>query len=531
MNLTPPIIGPVSVCEFTENVKYEVFNTNGSSYNWSVNGGLLVSGQDNSEIRVDWLGEGLAQVSTTQYAFDSVNNKACFGDTQTLNVNLRPNPESDTILGDSAFCLGEQIEFSSNGFPNSTYYWSINNTTRDTFGPGNNTFSRIADSIGSFSVGVKEITEYGCEGDILRKEYSVHPVPQTQGIFGQDTACLAGLSQLEYSVIGNADSEYEWLVEGGSIIGDDSLQSVTIDWQTYPAGTIQAVERSLFGCGGDTLEKRVIIDATELSMNYVSTQFENEETIEIDWDVLNPAYLKNPLLLYRRLGGEDPNNLIESIEPNIARYEDLKLKTLELSYAYLVTTEDLCGNQIQSDIHESILLVGSKNDEYSVSLNWNSYDGWQNGVESYEILRKRNDQPNYENFMVTQETAVNIDVGLDGYDQCYRVKALEEGGNNESYSNSVCFSFRGIIYIPNAFSPNGDGINDFFKVVGSNFKSFKMQIFSRWGELLFESTDINEAWDGTYNGNKVSVDTYLLMITYDDTKRINSYRGTLNVVD
>ncbi len=53
------------------------------------------------------------------------------------------------------------------------------------------------------------------------------------------------------------------------------------------------------------------------------------------------------------------------------------------------------------------------------------------------------------------------------------------------------------IYVPNTFTPNGDGLNDIFYGKGFGIKKFEMQIFDRWGEKVFTSTDLNEAWDGS----------------------------------
>lgn len=58
-----------------------------------------------------------------------------------------------------------------------------------------------------------------------------------------------------------------------------------------------------------------------------------------------------------------------------------------------------------------------------------------------------------------------------------------------------------VIYIPNAFTPNGDGLNDGFQAKGMGIVDFKLQIFDRWGALVFETSDINKAWDGSVNGN------------------------------
>jgi gliding motility-associated-like protein len=65
-----------------------------------------------------------------------------------------------------------------------------------------------------------------------------------------------------------------------------------------------------------------------------------------------------------------------------------------------------------------------------------------------------------------------------------------------------------ILAVPSAFSPNGDGVNDILFVRGSNFTEFELMIFSRWGEMVFQTTDISQGWDGTFKGKPSPVDAY-----------------------
>ena len=59
-------------------------------------------------------------------------------------------------------------------------------------------------------------------------------------------------------------------------------------------------------------------------------------------------------------------------------------------------------------------------------------------------------------------------------------------------------NINGSIFVPNTFTPNGDGNNDKFEIKGENIKDFELWIYNRWGELLFTSTDVNKTWDGSY---------------------------------
>ena len=59
------------------------------------------------------------------------------------------------------------------------------------------------------------------------------------------------------------------------------------------------------------------------------------------------------------------------------------------------------------------------------------------------------------------------------------------------------------IYIPDAFTPNGDGNNDVLLVRGRFITTMQLKVFDRWGELVFETTDQDVGWDGTYKGKPV----------------------------
>jgi gliding motility-associated-like protein len=74
--------------------------------------------------------------------------------------------------------------------------------------------------------------------------------------------------------------------------------------------------------------------------------------------------------------------------------------------------------------------------------------------------------------------------------------------------------------IPNAFTPNNDGVNDYFNVHGQNIKTINGKIFNRWGEELFDWNDLNSGWNGKYKGTDVSdgVYFYIIEITYNDGK-------------
>lgn len=75
------------------------------------------------------------------------------------------------------------------------------------------------------------------------------------------------------------------------------------------------------------------------------------------------------------------------------------------------------------------------------------------------------------------------------------------------------------VYLPTAFSPNSDGNNDwYFVIAGADVATVDIKIFNRWGEIMYESQDAADGWDGTFNGALLNTGVYTIMVdvTYDD---------------
>lgn len=81
------------------------------------------------------------------------------------------------------------------------------------------------------------------------------------------------------------------------------------------------------------------------------------------------------------------------------------------------------------------------------------------------------------------------------------------------------------LYVPNAFTPNNDGLNDIFITYGKKLNSFHIQIYNETGEILFESTNIEEGWDGTFQGNNVETGNYFYRIVYYDSQNNKQTRN------
>ncbi|MBV6404534.1 MAG: gliding motility-associated C-terminal domain-containing protein [Flavobacteriales bacterium] len=74
----------------------------------------------------------------------------------------------------------------------------------------------------------------------------------------------------------------------------------------------------------------------------------------------------------------------------------------------------------------------------------------------------------------------------------------------------------GALYVPNTFTPDADGINDSFFALGKEIDRFRMMVFNRWGEMIFETDALTGRWDGTYKGVPSPIDTYVWRVDYTE---------------
>ena len=111
----------------------------------------------------------------------------------------------------------------------------------------------------------------------------------------------------------------------------------------------------------------------------------------------------------------------------------------------------------------------------------------------------------------------------------YILYTMDQNGCENS--DTVMVFLDGALYIPNTFTPNSDGINDYFVIKGEEIKSFQLYVFNRWGQLIYTSEKMDEYWDGRHKGLLVQNDTYIWKVTYEDSQnKLINLIGHVNVL-
>jgi gliding motility-associated-like protein len=198
----------------------------------------------------------------------------------------------------------------------------------------------------------------------------------------------------------------------------------------------------------------------------------------------------------------------------LGQYSDVDLDTDTRGYCYRISYLDECRNRSNlGDLACTMFLTI----EETQLLEWNKYMGWRNGVKQY-VVEIYNEQGILQN---------EIHVGLnEWYEdsaflnqqiQQYRIRAeSNDDPSLISFSNIVTKMAESILWLPNSFTPNGDGLNDYFKPEGTQMKEFIMRIYTRYGDLIYSTEDQNIGWDGTFNGEEMPPVTYIYKMEATD---------------
>jgi len=132
----------------------------------------------------------------------------------------------------------------------------------------------------------------------------------------------------------------------------------------------------------------------------------------------------------------------------------------------------------------------------------------------------------------TGDTTSQITIDSTGL---YSVQAESNQGCKSTEAVWVLWAGRSF-FIPNAFTPNGDGLNDVFGAIPrlDYINQYRISIFNRWGQMIFDTSDLNQGWDGSYQGKPCQAGAYVYRIVYQDfgmgTQENKVMEGTVMLV-
>ena len=168
----------------------------------------------------------------------------------------------------------------------------------------------------------------------------------------------------------------------------------------------------------------------------------------------------------------------------------------------------------------------------SITLNWDDFLSWQNGVSNYSVIIYDNNMVIIDSIAVGSLTEYTDPLPTDDNQVSYYMiwAIANDNGVIASNSNLIRVERAPIIAVPNSFTPNGDGLNDEFIVSGKYIKSVDLSILNRWGSTIYHID--GNAWNGSSFGNLVPPGTYVYHIVIKDFANNEHIRtGSVLILD
>lgn len=422
----------------------------------------------------------------------------------TVDVNIT----TDNIKG----CVPLTINFNSNGFQTDSYLWNFGNgqTTDDP----NPTFTYTQP--GSYIV----------------------------TLFGRDTSCVdlnlidsslinifvkfdSVIANFNYNLIANCDTN-TLITDNVSInanqylwdFGDSTFSSLFEPLHSYDSsGTfnITLIATNDTACiSSDTVFKTVEIVvkfdneinlAIDTACTFLTTQFEttnnslNNETYLWDFGDGTITTTENPFHIYNT-----PGTYTITLITTDSSY--CNITDTAIASAVIIPNDVIANFEIDSSYQLFEEIQFNNTSSNATQYLWNFGDG-ENSIEENPRKKYRED-------------------GL--FTPC--LTASNRFGCVDTICKPVNIIFVSIVDIANAFSPNGDGQNDIIYVKGYGIKELEFRIYNRWGQLIFESNDVNIGWDGTFKNIKQEAEVYVytLKATFENGETSDLKKGNITLL-
>jgi gliding motility-associated-like protein len=445
----------------------------------------------------------------------SVCSRTQLGCVLCQNVVIN-NPAQMTInvSNDEIICENGTAVMSAwtNGVNGITFHWDH---TADTLG-----IQSVEPTVNT-SYSVYAENEFGCTSSIETINVTLNP-PISGNITSLQTICAGESVTITASASGGMGAPF------------------TFTWSTTEVG-VSNTNHTITVSPTDSIDFTVTItDGCESTPLVITTRINVGQIPQPQFVVINP-YQCEPAVF----------EIVNATDP-----------TQSETVSWIVDGNQYFGNS--NVITTDTLYAG----DYNVSLTVTSYEGCVGTLDSIEALNVNpipvanfSYSPNpvmmfnpqvlfsntsvnaidyqwyFEDANILESNLENPNVNFpEGIVNDYNVTliAISEYGCTDTIHQLVKVNPEVILYAPNTFTPDGDEFNQTFRVFmeGIDIYKFEMLIFNRWGETVYESMDINQGWDGTYNGKSVHEGTYVWRIVakdfFNDSKYI--YTGHVNLI-
>lgn len=502
--------------------------------------------------------------------------EGCESDTLTKLIRIYTRPVIDFTFNDSV-CLGQSTNFFGSLIsatdPVTNWAWNILNlqfltqNTSFTFTPsGKHTVMLTATSNGKAS----------CLGTKVKDIFVVNkPTPnfKINNIICQSTATT--FTDSSYTSDGTLVNQWWWQVNGGIT---STQNTITTNYTNAGIDTVKLVVQNSKGCISDTLKQPIVINAkpvanfgysnpvcyglpvqfTDSSVAVGSTvnkwlwvfnnaTFSTQQNTSLSFTLFNPQI---GLVATSTIGCKSDTvfkTLFVNPVPNVVMSFKNTCKNTPVNFtaidnsATVTQWKWLFGDGSTANTKDAQHTY-TANGTYKVKLYATAASGcYSDSVQKDIIIYGTNVFAGNDTIAAAGQAVQLQAIGGLSYlwtpsaylnnanianpvailttTQKFTVKAFTPEGC-ESYDDVTVNIYKGPdIYLPNAFTPNGDGLNDIFKGIPVGIKQFNyLKIYNRWGQLVFATTDYRKGWDGMWQAQKQVSGSYIVLVNGVDFK-------------
>ena len=401
-------------------------------------------------------------LGTGNFPVKLIVSNRCYADSVTKNIQIRPRPNVN--LGrDTILCKNQTTLFTVNP--------SLYDSIRWVTGAVANT------QVANGSINPFKIKVY-LDGCVAEDTVNVN-APKFTLNFINDFICynkaitFSNTSTVSYGSIAN----YNWSFGDGQNI--NNVKNPTHTYTIFGPKNVQLITTGSAGGCADTLTKTILMDdSIAFNINPVpedvcfgkTVQYTNQSTGGVNttyvWSLNNANIQTSNIATYTHTFVGD--NVIKLSATHRCGADSIKYNFVVLPLPKVNLGKD------------SIIMCPGELKTISINQQADSIF-WSTGERDKDTI------------------------AIDGFTSPIKVEVYTKGCLAK---DSVFVSTNCDIFIPTAFSPNSDGVNDLFNMMKNSIKSYSLKIYNRWGELVFETNDLNNSWDGTYKGTPCQVDNY-----------------------
>lgn len=402
-----------------------------------------------------------------------VDNNGCI-DTVSRTLQVHAKPQITLSVNDTSICEGTSISIIAAG--GSVYEWRPSSELNTTKGP-----AIIASPETNTSYVVLVTNSYGCVNFDSVKVTVIRPF--TLELSPEITVC-SGKSIMLHA---NGALTYEWIGNTEALNNASISDPVATPSNTTTYTVVGSGENH---CFSDTADVKVIVKPSPVINLGNDTSLCQGQTVMLNAFNANAVYTwqdNSSAPTYTVKNGGEYFVIVEIKDCTAS--DTIIIRQKEIPFFTLGNDSSLCSGQ-------QLLLTPSLNTDASLL--------WQ-------------DRSTASSFVIRKEGV-------------YSLTATNECG---SYTDSIAIT-TGLcnILMPDGFTPNGDGLNDIFRVkYPFAVSGFRMQVYNSWGEKVFESSNINIGWDGTWKGEPSVAGIYVWVIRFTDaSNKLQQLKGTVTLI-